>query len=63
MSQCWCMQHMKRYQDHLTLVFTNPIYALFLKLCPWQKGAKESKLSALNIHKVTCWPARFICGE
>ena len=46
------MQHIKDYQDHLTLAFTNPAYALLLYLFPWHPKAKRAKRSIAEIKKV-----------
>lgn len=48
----WRMQNLKRYQDHLSLTFTNPIYALTLKLLPWLSQVKEIKKSMTGIQQV-----------
>lgn len=46
------MQNLKRYQDHLSLTFTNPVYALTLKLFPWLAQVKEIKKSITGIQQV-----------
>ena len=52
LNPCLRMQHLKRYQDHLTLSFTNPVHALMLKLFPWQAQAKRVKHSIAGIQQV-----------
>lgn len=52
----WCVcvfvQYLKKYQDHLSLAFTNPVYALALKLFPWQSKIKEAKRSIAGMQQV-----------
>lgn len=46
------MQHLKKYQDDLTVAFTNPLFALLLWLCPWHPRAKQAKATFLELTKV-----------
>ena len=46
------MQHLKKYQDDLTVAFTNPLFALLLWLYPWHPRAKQAKATFLELTKV-----------
>ncbi len=53
------MQHLKKYQDDLTVVFTNPLFAVLLWVCPWHPRAKQAKATFLHLTKVP--PNQCIC--
>ena len=46
------MQHLKKYQDDLTVAFTNPLFAVLLWVCPWHPRAKQAKATFLQLIKV-----------
>ena len=53
------MQHLKKYQDDLTVAFTNPLFAVLLWVCPWHPRAKQAKATFLHLTKVP--PNQCIC--
>ncbi|KAL0038458.1 hypothetical protein WJX77_007162 [Trebouxia sp. C0004] len=45
------LEHLKKYQDDLTLAFTNPLFALLLWVCPWHPRAKQAKATFRELTK------------
>ncbi|DBA68321.1 TPA: hypothetical protein ACH3X2_013634 [Trebouxia sp. C0005] len=45
------LKHLKRYQDDLTVAFTNPLFALLLWACPWHPRARQAKATFLELTK------------
>lgn len=47
------MQHQKEYQNNMNLMFTNPLLALLVAICPWHPQARKARIAGRAVAQVS----------
>ena len=48
-----CVQAVKMLTDNASMVFSNPLYAIFLAFCPWHPRAQAVKAAKICLEAVS----------